>query len=353
IDHDVAETVPDAFVLENDLVCYEFSENGEVLSAYDKEEGRSILRGMGNQLSLYIDKPVNDDAWDIDLYYRKQRVGTAQGLHAEKISCGKLRSTLRFELKIGNSTVLQAVSLESRSKRLDFHNLVDWNESHRMLRVSFETAILADEAAFDIQYGFVKRPTHANTLSDMAKFEAAGQRYADISESTYGVALLNDCKYGYYVKNGTLDLGLLRSPKYPDWNADICKHEFSYALLPHRGSLTASDVMRESACFNRIPFCLPGYVSGAIEPPCRIEGDGITLEAIKKAEKGNNVIVRIVENLGTCNCATLVLRDPKAEIVETNLIEWGEGIHFTPKDGRIEIKFSPFEIKTLRICSCH
>ena len=342
--------VPNDLVLENALVRYEFAENGELLSAYDKEEGRSILRGKGNQLSLYIDTPVNDDAWDVDVYYRKQRVGTAQGRQAEK-RCGKFRSSLHFSLAIGNSTVQQTVALEARGKRLDFHNVVEWNEAHRMLRVSFETAVLADEAAFDIQYGFVKRPTHDNTLSDLAKFEAAGQRYADISESAYGVALLNDCKYGYYVKHGTLDLGLLRSPKYPDWSADLGKQEFSYALLPHCGPLVASDVMREAACFNRAPLCLPGYAVGAAAPPCRLEGDGITVEAVKKAEKGDYVIVRVVENLGARHGATLVLKEPLAEIVETNLVEWDAGPRLTPVDGRLEIKLSPFEIKTLRISS--
>jgi len=342
--------VPDDLVLENSLVRYEFAGNGELLSAYDKEEGRGVLRGKGNQLSLYIDTPVNDDAWDIDLYYRRQRVGTAQGLQVEKRRC-QFRSSLLFSLAIGNSTVQQTVSLEAHTKRLDFHNIVDWNESRRMLRVAFETAVLADEAAFDIQYGFVKRPTHDNTLADMAKFEAAGQRYADISEAAYGVALLNDCKYGYHVKDGTLDLGLLRSPKYPDWSADLGAHEFSYALLPHRGSLASSDVMREAACFNRVPHFLSGYGSGAAEPPCRLEGDGITVEAIKKAEKGDGVIVRLVENWGARHGATLVLRDPGAEIVETNLIEWDAGARLKPVDGKLEIKLSPFEIKTLRISS--
>ena len=127
-----------------------------------------------------------------------------------------------------------------------------------MLRVAFPVAVFTEEANFDIQYGTVRRPTHRNTSWDAARFEVCGQKFADLSEEFYGAALLNDCKYGYKVFGTTLDLCLLRAPKFPDWDADQGHHEFIYSFLPHTGSLNNSGVRSEAAKLNRPALAVPG-----------------------------------------------------------------------------------------------
>ena len=337
-------------VLENEFVRYEFSPSAELLHAFDKRLGREILKPgeKGNLISLYADRPHCWDAWDIDVYYRKQLLGHPEGVSAKKISAGPVRSALEFELKIGSSVIHQKVVLDSNSARLDFRTTVDWNEVQKMLRTAFPVNICASEASFDIQYGFVKRPMHNNTSWDFAKFEVCGQRYADISCDSWGAALLNDCKYGHRVKDGIIDLALLRSPKNPDCDADRGVQEFIYSFLPHEGSLIHSDVMDQAALLNRPPELFNGFTAKA-KVPFVLESDSVTLEIVKKAEKENCLILRMVETHGEHGKAHLRWNDPKAKLVETNLLEWSEEGKIRRSGDGFDIEFKPFEIKTFKV----
>ena len=337
-------------VLENEFVRYEFSPSAELIRAFDKLLGREILKPgeKGNLISLYADNPHCWDAWDIDVYYRKQLIGHPESVSAKKISAGPVRSMIEFELKIGNSVIHQKAVLDSNSARLDFRTTVEWFEVQKMLRTAFPVNICASEAAFDIQYGFVKRPMHNNTCWDFAKFEVCGQRYADISCDSWGAALLNDCKYGHYVKDCVIDLALLRSPKNPDWDADRGVQMFTYSFLPHEGSLIHSDVMAEAALLNRPPELFNGSAVKA-KVPFVLESDSVTLEIVKKAEKENCLILRMAETHGESGKAHLRWNDPKAKLVETNLIEWSEGGKMRRSGDGFDIEFKPFEIKTFKV----
>lgn len=337
-------------VLENENVRYTFSPDARLVEAIDKTTGDSILKPgeSGNVFSLYVDNPVCWDAWDVDVYYPRQEALHPTSVKARKTVYGELRSILEFELRISNSTIRQTVILEAGGTRLDFKTSVDWNESHRMLRTAFPVNIYTDDATFDIQYGYVRRTMTNNTSWDMAQFEVAGQRYADISDNTHGVALLNDCKYGHKVKNGVLDLALLRSPTYPDSTADLGHHEFTYSLLPHKGNLVNSDVMSQAALRNRAPRVIDGVAAGAI-PPCSLDSDSITLEVVKKAEKENCLVIRLVETKGAEASGVLKLHNGKQRVIETNLLEWTEETEYTVQDGTVELTLKPFEIKTLKL----
>jgi alpha-mannosidase len=205
----------------------------------------------------------------------------------------------------------------------------------------------AQEASFDIQYGFIKRPTHLNSSHDFAKFETVGHRYADLSEADYGVALLNDCKYGYQVRDGVLDLNLLRSPSYPDPDADIGAHEFTYALLPHTGDLIRSNVMQEAENLNVRPMVFAG-MSGNSRLPVELKGEGVVLGAIKKGEKENCWILRLCETRGV---NTKIKVTVPGMLSETNLMEWTQGEENDSSRG-LELAFTPFEIKTFKYRAC-
>ena len=338
-------------VLENDFAKYVFSPSAELLEAYDKINRRSILKPgcKGNDLSLYVDFPVNWEAWDIDLYYSQQLLARPESVRARKIVDGEVRSALEFELKVSGSTIRQTVVLDKTGARLDFQTAVEWHEDRKMLRTAFPVNVFADEAAFDIQYGYVKRSMNDNTSWDIAKFEVAAQRYADISEDDWGVALLNDCKYGHKVKNGVIDLALLRSPKYPDYDADRGHHEFTYSLLPHSGDLIHSDVMAQAALLNRGIRVFDGRSAGSSVPVCTLESDSVTLEVVKKAEKDEYHVVRMVETKGHAAEAVLKLSDASLKVSATNLLEWTDEAEYTKEDGSVKLTFSPFEIKTLKI----
>ncbi len=152
---------------------------------------------------------------------------------------GGLRGAVRFRRSFGASVIDQTMVLAAGSRRVDFVTEVDWHEDHKFLKVAFPVAVHAAAARFEIQFGHLARPTHANTPFEQARFEVCAQRWADLSEAGYGVALLNDCKYGYDVRGHTLRLSLLRAPTAPDPLCDRGRHRFTYALLPHGGDLTA------------------------------------------------------------------------------------------------------------------
>lgn len=89
----------------------------------------------------------------------------------------------------------------------------------------------------------IARPTHRNTSWDAAKFEVCGHRFADLSEYGYGVGIVNNSKYGYAVCGSVMRLSLLRSSTAPDSHQDQGKHEFSFAIVPHKGTFTESSLV--------------------------------------------------------------------------------------------------------------
>jgi alpha-mannosidase len=238
--------------------------------------------------------------------------------------------------------------LAKNSKRLDFKTNVEWNEKRKMLRVSFDMNIFTNQASFDIQFGNVKRNTHRNTSWDMAKFEVVGHKFADISESDCGVALMNDCKYGYKSLESCLDLCLLRAPVSPDPGADEGVHEFTYSLLPHRGNLEDSDVFSESAQLNQIPPGFENFASGDFQLPCSLEDEIVILDTIKKAEKEDALIVRLFETRGIASKTKLKLNGNISSAFETDIMEKSES-QMAISGSELELSFGPFEIKTLKL----
>ena len=169
------------------------------------------------------------------------------------------------------------------------------------------------------------------------------------AENDYGVALLNDCKYGHKVLENVIDLNLLRAPTYPDPDADWGEHMFTYSLLPHTGDLIHSDVQEQAIQLNQSPALFPGRKLGDAVAPITVDGDGVALEVLKKAEKEECLVVRLVERLGCETTAKVTLNDEKATLTETDLMEWNDIA--TLGSGRIEITMKPFEIRTFRVAT--
>jgi alpha-mannosidase len=313
-----------------------------LISCQDKEDKKEYLIDRGNIISLYEDIPNNWDAWDIDFFYRDALIETAV-IEGELIKTdGGFYQDISFNFKIGNSTARQTICLNPSSKRLDFNTNVHWNEKHKMLRVHFPINIRSDQASFDIQYGYVKRNTHRNTSWDKAKFEVVGHHYADLSDLDNGVALMNDCKYGYMVHDNILDLNLLRSPNNPDPDADMGNHSFTYSFFPHRKDLVNSDVMHESARLNQPPLVFEG-VKSINKTPLTLEGDGLELTVLKKAEKTNHLVFRVVERLGRKTSGYIHLN---GKLTECDLIEWKKLKEQINVKQKLKLNFNPFEIKT-------
>ncbi len=336
-------------VLENDWIRYELTEHGELCRAYDKELQREWLPPgtLGNVLSLYEDQPHAYDAWEIDIGYEALLLETAQGQSWTSMGSGPVQQGLRFVLRVGLSTLTQTLTLATHSRELRVTTEVDWQETHRMLRVAFPVAVQSDAATFAVQFGTVKRPTHQNTSWDVARFESVAHQFVDLSDASGGVALLNDGKYGHKVQGACLDLNLLRSPTDPDPHADQGLHRFTYSFFPHPGDVVTGNVWAQAQALNQPPLCFPGRTAMETEAPqVRVVGEGLSLEAFKKAEQEACWVIRIVEVLGR-SCTGGLEVPPEVEIEETDLMEWKPlaGRH----TGAMPLNFQPFEIRTFKL----
>ena len=337
-------------VLENDLVRYEFDKDLRLISAFDKTAEFEFVNqaAPGNFLALYDDHPSCYDAWDIEEYAIDMQTDEPADV-SFTVSNGPVRSEIKATFRMGKSAFTQTITLDAGSKRLDFATDVDWRESHRLLRVAFPVAVRADEASFEIQYGTLKRPTNDNTKWQYAQFESCGHRFADLSDNDFGVALLNDSKYGYRVKGSVLSMSLLRAPTQPDPFADKGAQRFTYSLLPHEGALADGDAVAASAAaLNQGVERFDGYAATAKSVlPVAFEGEGVELAVLKKAEDGDGLVVRLVERRGRRASGLLKATLPNAKItpcLATELGDTGPAIAAPAC-----LSFRPFEIKTFRI----
>jgi alpha-mannosidase len=336
----------ESLVLENDVVRYVFDAQARVVSMRLLADDRELLAGPANAFTLYEDRPHTYDAWDIDEQYRMAPLGTIDVCEIRR-EHGPLFDELRVIGTVGQSSFEQRIRLRTASARLDFITTVDWNERHKLLRVAFPTTLVARDCAYEMQYGFVRRPTHRNTSWDAAQFEVCGHRWADLSERTTGVALLTDCKYGYACRDGELSLSLLRAPTEPDPVADIGLQRFTYSLLPHLGDLFTAPVRNEAAMINAGTLSLPGLDGAAWRLPIRVEGEGLELAVVKAAEDaGQGLIVRVIEVRGTRARARLFAKGFR--IVPTDLMEWEDRPDAARADA-FDLDLGAFAIETFRL----
>lgn len=341
-------------VIENGLIRVTLDEEGLLSSVYDLWAEREVLAEgeRGNLLQLHQDIPNNWDAWDVDIFHRE----TVEDLTAldsmEVEESGPMRVVVRIERRFGDSHIIQRLVIRAESTRLDFETELDWQEKRKLLKVAFPVAIHSPRATYEIQYGHLERPTHMNTSWDMARFEVCAHKWADLSEGDYGVALLNDCKYGHDIFGNVMRLSLLRSPQAPDPEADRGKHTFTYALLPHEGDFRTGSVIEEAYALN-VPLqvrSLPQQTGQLEEEQCWLEVDrpGVIIEAIKLAEDGSgDLIVRLYEAFGTRGRCTLSTQLPVQSVTRCDLLETpGEELEI--EDGMTSLTLKPFEIVSLR-----
>ena len=322
-----------------------WNEHGRLTRIWDKENNCEVLSGEGNRLEIFEDKPKDFDAWDIDIYYT-DKMETVDAASVELISCGPVKTVVRFTYRYNKSEITQDMTVYSASRRIDFETHADWHETRRLLKTAFDVDIRSTRATYDIQYGHVERPTHMNNSWDWAKFEVVGHKWADLSEDGYGVSLLNDCKYGYNIKGNIMKLSLLKSSKYPDPVSDMGEHTFTYSLLPHAGSVTESNTIEESVVLNLPAEALAGTAMNW-QRPVILTDRRLVLDAVKKSEDGDDLIVRLHECRGGRMTVKLESDLAVDSIHACNLLEEETGETWAPNQW--EISWKPFEIKTFRL----
>ena len=334
---------------------YELAWNagGQLTRIFDRVHQRNVLKdgALGNVLELYEDKPLSDDAWNVDSFYTEKMCILNASPEVTLEEAGELLARLRFTYRFGDSSVEQDMILYRDSLRIDFDTRVHWEESHKLLKTAFYTDIRSVKASYDIQFGHAERPTHANTSWERAKFEVCAQKWADLSEHGYGVSLLNDSKYGYSIRENAMKLSLLRSPAHPDPAADRGDHHFVYALLPHTGDVTEGETIREAAKLNLPALAVKDRETAAKTALFTFDGDGVMVDAVKKAEDDDALIIRMHEYRGGRGRASLGF-DREVDARPVNLLEEEmDGVSCEKQDGGRGVRtwLRPFEIRTLKV----
>lgn len=337
-----------AIRLENRYLTILIGSDGMLASIWDKAENREVLKDgtLGNQLQAFEDRPISWDAWDIDIFFedRIEIISDVTCLEIEEF--GPLRASVAVERRWRNSVIRQRICLYHNSRRIDFETSVDWAETHILLKAAFPVAIRASHATYDIQWGQVERPTHRNTSWDAARFEVPAQKWAHLGESGYGVALLNDGKYGYDVKDDVLRISLIKSATMPDSGADQGHHQFTYSLLPHPGDWR-EHVPAEAYSLNHPVRVLQG-LSASLEAPVKCTAPNVILETLKPAQDGNGIILRLFEARGRRGPVTLELDKTIQQVEICGLLErTSESVVLDQH--RVELSLRPYEIVSLRL----
>jgi alpha-mannosidase len=339
----------DGLVLENEFLRAELSPEGTVVSLVEKATGRETLAAPGNRLELYDDRPVEFDAWDVDPFHLETRHDCPPATSWRVVKRAPLRVELAFEREVGErSRLTQTVRLDAGSRRLELRTEADWHEERKLLKVCFPLAVRAPRATYEMQFGYAERPTHFSTLRDAAQFEVPGHRFADLSEHGFGAAVLTDSKYGYSCFGSDLRVSLLRSPKSPDPEADIGRHEFAYALMPHAGGWREAGVVAEAALFNAPLRWGPGTSEreSVGRSLAQVDG-GLVLDTIKRAEDSDALVLRLYEPHGARGVATLRLGWPFGHARLANALE-DDGEPLEVADGTIRVPFRPHQIVTVK-----
>lgn len=339
--------------LENDLVRVKLDKWGRFTSVYDKIHGREVLeKGVkANVLQLFDDRPYKSNAWDIDFNFEEIMWEPEAPEAVEVLESGPVRGVLRVVRRNEQSIITQDIIIYGHTARIDFETHVEWQEKQTLLKVAFPVAVRSPYAAFDIQYGVIDRTTHVNRDVDKAQFEVPAHKWADISEGDYGVSLLNDSRYGYDVKGNLLRLSLLRAPIKPDPHADEGEHDFTYAFYPHAGDWRHGTV-QEGYELNAPLEARPTTASSGDVPPLSafvsLDADNIIVDAVKKAEDSDGIIVRLYEAYGQRGDAELDFFRVPRQIDACNMVEEGfEEIEHTGT--RLQLYFTPYEVKTIRV----
>jgi alpha-mannosidase len=309
--------------LENANLKVTIGPDGAIESLIHKATGRETFDGRGNQLWAYpIDKPRYWDAWDIEEDYAERGEEVVDVDSMEVVDEGPHRAAIRVVKKWRNSTVEQTYALTANARRLDIETVIDWHDRRSLLRTVNPVAVRSRDAVFECAHGVIRRATHMNTSWEQAQFEVPGHRFADMSEPGFGVALLNDAKYGHSAKANVLGLSLVRGAVWPDPIADEGRQALTYAIMPHAGEWYEGGVREEAEALNQplLALAATGLAEhGASLIAC--EGVGAALSALKPAEDGAGLVLRIYEPAGGRGAFGLSLPEGWAASGPLNLLE--------------------------------
>jgi alpha-mannosidase len=353
----MTKRTPSSFVISNDRLSVTIDNKSGCITSLKLSQTNSETIAPGacaNQLQTYVDKPKNYDAWNID-------PGTLDGVMTpidkvdsiELVETGLLQVRVRIKRAWGNSRLIQEISLDSQADFVRVETTVDWHEDHVLLKAAFPLAHSGPKATFEIPYGAIERPTTRDNSWEKAKFEVPALRWADLGDATAGVSILNDSKYGYDALGNTLRLTLLRSPTWPDADADRGLQHFTYEIYPHTGPWQTADTVHRGYELNTPLTAQQVFPHTGSLPPTHsfasVDEPNVILSAVKKAEDAHALIFRFYEAIGKGTDAHLHIPPGALYAIETNLMETPlpNSPHLPLASDTITLPIKPWEIRTI------
>ena len=328
-------------VIENELLKVTFDTNGQIVNIFDKNHKYNCVGSSFNAVRIYKDRFVHPyNAWDIDINYTKHKPRDMRLINNREYIDGN--SVIREnEFSYNKSSLKQKIILTENSPYIKVENEVSWHEKHKMLRIDAYPKNFSDKVLCDIQFGNIERSTKTDNKIDYAQFEIPAHKWVDVYDGKYGVAILNDCKYGHRVKDGLISLNCLRSPVYPDKTADRGEHSFTYAIYPHSKKPMESELIKIGYELNNPLRIYKGSLD--IKPIFNCDNSNIIIETVFVNDKGN-IAVRMYDTAGAKTVARVNTNINFISVKQTDML------FENPNDVDLEaMTFKPFEIKTLEV----
>ena len=345
----------DAITLENEALRVSVNkQSGCVTSLFEKKSNFEALASgaCGNQLQFFKDTPKDYDAWNIDPGTLDVPPMTIE--HADSVELLKTAEpTIRVTSHWGNSKFVQTIGLSADGDEVSVDNQFDWHESHVLLKAAFPLAASGPFATYEIPYGTIDRPTTRNNSWEKAQFEVPAQRWADLGDGSHGFSLINESKFGYDAVGNLLRLTMLRSPKWPDPDADMGHHHFHYALYPHTGTWKDAMTVRHGWEYNYPLTAVATTAHAGVLPAehsfVSVTPENVVLTAVKKAEDAKGLIFRVYEWAGKDGTVEFHVPPGATGATVTNMMETPEGSPLTLSDDVVKAPIHPYEILTVRV----
>lgn len=325
--------------LENDILSVRLADNGDIISVYNKKLGKELLSGGSAAMLIYDDV---GDAWEMEYEYLSKAPEHAVLVSSSFLREGPFSRVIR-KYTYGKSTFDVVITLADNSDRLEFNVKSDWNEDGRMLRIHFEHTVKADNVDCDIQFGHISRSTKSNTEHQRAQYEVCAHRWIRAAQPGLGIAVLSECKYGFFAKGSVIEMAALRSSNFPSKHMDAGLNEFSFALFADNGANDYTQVVQAGYDFaNPLIVCNTDAHSASLPAShsfIACDNPNVIIESVKKAEEGEGVVIRSYEANGAPADARIELGFDSAGRIPCNLIEqsWEQD----------ENSYHGFEIKTV------
>ena len=343
--------------LENPRYQVKLNAVGQIASIYDKELKRELLSAP-SALGIREDNSVIWPSWELKYEDIKLPFTDVGGtVSVEVAESGPAVVALKVTLREGDSEYVQTISLTAGGQRVNVDNSIDWRNRKSLLSAGFPLTVSNPVASFDLGLGVQE----AGNTDSYPYFQHCVHQWADLTDTdgSFGVAILNDCKYGMEKPDDhTLRLTLIHTPidefKFPsaqDWQ-DYGRNIFRYGFASHAES--RDGIAAEAECLNSplMAFSVDKH-DGAFTTTsfASTNTPEVTIRALKQEEKGDRLIVR-VQNTSAAEQkqVRLTLAAQILNAAETNGYEEGNTpVSFDQSEASLTFDMPPYAVKTFAL----